>query len=70
MRHRLTEQDRDDLQVAVRTIKRVIGIEYPEPGAGTTWTGDCEPAFRWGIGDGFRLALDALVESALPGWKR
>ena len=74
MRHKLTKQDRDDLQVALRTIKRIIGIEYPEPTRAAV-VGDNvndvgEAAFRWGIGDGFRLALDGLVGSALPGWRR
>ena len=71
MRHKLTKQDRDDLQVALRTIKRIIGIEYPDP-EGSVLDDDVEPEllFRWGIGDGFRLALDGLVGSALPGWRR
>ncbi len=70
MRHPLSEQDRDDLQVALRTIKRIIGVEYPDP-PGSVLDDDAEPedTFRWGIGDGFRLALDGLVASALPGWK-
>ena len=26
-------------------------------------------AFRWGVGDGFILALEALVDAAFPGWR-
>ena len=67
MRERLTNQQQRDLGQALTTIKGIIGVEYPEvndPGS----ENESEQAFRWGIGDGFRLALDALVESALPGW--
>ncbi len=71
MRHRLSNEDRDDLQVALGTVKRIIGYEYPDhPAAAMTPRELDEVDFRWGIGDGFRLALDGLVESALPGWRR
>ena len=71
MRHKLTDHQRSDLIAAIGTIKGAIGIEYPDP-PGSVIDGDEEPedVFRWGIGDGFRMALDGVVEAALPGWRR
>ncbi len=70
MRHPLTNQQHRDLGSALATIKDIFGVEYPEP-PGSVIDGDEEPEdmFRCGIGDGFRLALDGLVNAALPGWK-
>lgn len=65
MRHRLTDRQHRELDEAVLTIKAMIGVEYPEDGQ----PDGPEPIFRWGVGDGFRLALDAVVEAALPRWR-
>ncbi len=70
MRAKLTVEDKEDLQVALRTIKDIIGVEYPERTVRPLADEAGKQDFRWGIGDGFRLALDGLIEAALPGWRR
>ena len=71
MRTELTVEDKDDLQVALRTIDRIIGLEYPEP-TGSIIDDDAEPEviFRWGLGDGFNMAIRGVVDEALPGWRK
>ncbi len=73
MRHKMSAEERDDLQVALQTIGRIIGYEYPEPTRAAVVGDDVsevgEAAFQWGIGDGFRLALRGLVDAAFPGWR-
>ncbi len=71
MRESLTNQQQRDLSAALVTIKGIIGVEYPDhPNSAMAPRQEDEVDFRWGIGDGFRLALDGLVEAALPGWRR
>ena len=68
MRHPISEADRRKIETALRVIGEAIKAEYPEPSDFTDQ--DCgEPEFRWGLGDGFALALRAVVDSALPRWR-
>ncbi len=57
MRHSISDADRRKVETALRKIGEVIKAEYPEP------------QFRWGLGDGFVLALRGVVDAALPGWR-
>ena len=70
MRHPISDADRRKVETALRKIGEVIKAEYPEPGRDVDTSGDCEPAFRWGLGDGFALALRSVVDAALLGWRR
>ena len=67
MRHPLSVRDREVLEQALRDIDRIIKTEYPEPPQDVE---GFEQAFRWGLGDGFSLALKGVVNAALPGWGR
>ncbi len=44
----------------LRLIKQAIDIEYPDDAEGK------DADFRWGIGDGFYMAIRAAVNAALP----
>ena len=44
----------------LRLIKQAIDIEYPDNAEGE------DADFRWGIGDGFYMAIRAAVDAALP----
>ncbi len=70
MRHPISEADRRKVETALRKIGEAIKAEYPEP-VGSVIGDDAEPEviFRWGLGDGFALALRGVVDAALPGWK-
>ncbi len=68
MRHPISDAERRKVESALRKIGEVIKAEYPEPSDFTDQ--DCgEPEFRWGLGDGFALALRGVVDAALPGWR-
>ena len=66
MRNPLSVRDREVLEQALRDLDRVIGLEYPEAKEDDLLR---ESDFRWGIGDGFRMALRGVVDAALPGWQ-
>lgn len=71
MRHAISEADRRKVETALRKIDEVIKAEYPEP-VGSVISNDAEPEdlFRWGLGDGFAMALRGVIDAALPGWDR
>ncbi len=74
MRHPISDADRRKVETALRKIGEVIKAEYPEPppagpGPDDAFGVDPELAFRWGLGDGFAMALRGVVDAALPGWK-
>ncbi len=72
MRHPISDADRRKVETALRQIGEVIKAEYPEPtraaivGDNVNEVGAA--AFRWGLGDGFAMALRGVVDAALPGW--
>ncbi len=67
MRHPISDADRRKVETALREIGEVIKAEYPEPSDFTDHNYG-EPEFRWGLGDGFAMALRGVVDAALPGW--
>ncbi len=66
MRHPITDADRRKVETALRKISEVIAKEYPEDSRRPSQP---EMDFRWGLGDGFRLALRGVIDAALPDWK-
>ena len=71
MRHPISDADRRKVETALRKLGEVIKSEYTPILLGSIISDDAEPedVFRWGLGDGFAMALQAVVDAALPGWK-
>ncbi len=69
MRHPISEADRRKVEYALRKIGEVIKAEYPDDVLPADPDDDDEANFRWGLGDGFALALRGVVDAALPGWQ-
>lgn len=65
-------REREEVAQALRDLNRIIRNEYPELEKGTELVvaEDGETVFKWGVGDGFMMALRGVVDAALPGWNK